>query len=71
MEQKPANTALRSQYSLRLYSRAKKYVEDGVRNNFTRGTPTRVRLGIDQGCGEEYHSESALAGLAELPATGA
>lgn len=31
MEQKPANTALRSQYSLRLYSRAKKYVEDGAR----------------------------------------
>jgi hypothetical protein len=71
MEQKPANTALRSQYSLRLYSRAKKYVEDGVRNNFTRGTPTRVRLGIDQGCGGEYHSEIAFAGLAELPATGA
>jgi len=29
MEQKPANTGLRSQYSLRLYSWAKKYVEDG------------------------------------------
>jgi plasmid replication initiation protein len=31
MEQKPANTALRSQYALRLYSWAKKYVEDGAR----------------------------------------
>jgi plasmid replication initiation protein len=31
MEQKPANTGLRSQYSLRLYSWAKKYVEDGAR----------------------------------------
>jgi plasmid replication initiation protein len=31
MEQKPANTALRSQYALRLYSRAKKYVDDGAR----------------------------------------
>jgi hypothetical protein len=30
MEQKPANTGLRSQYSLRLYSWAKKYVEDGT-----------------------------------------
>jgi plasmid replication initiation protein len=30
MEQKPANTALRSQYSLRLYSWAKKHVEDGA-----------------------------------------
>jgi plasmid replication initiation protein len=29
MEQKPANTGLRSQYSLRLYSWAKKYVEEG------------------------------------------
>jgi plasmid replication initiation protein len=29
MEQKPANVALRSQYSLRLYSWAKKYVEEG------------------------------------------
>jgi plasmid replication initiation protein len=30
-EQKPANAALRSQYSLRLYSWAKKYVEDGAK----------------------------------------
>jgi hypothetical protein len=30
MEQKTANTGLRSQYSLRLYSWAKKYVEDGT-----------------------------------------
>jgi plasmid replication initiation protein len=29
MEQKPANARLRSQYSLRLYSWAKKYVEEG------------------------------------------
>jgi plasmid replication initiation protein len=31
MEQKPANAALRSQYSLRLYSWAKKHVEDGAK----------------------------------------
>jgi hypothetical protein len=31
MEQKPANTGLRSQYSLRLYRWAKKYVKDGAR----------------------------------------
>ena len=31
MEQQPANAALRSQYSLRLYSWAKKYVEDGAK----------------------------------------
>jgi plasmid replication initiation protein len=31
MEQKPASAMLRSQYSLRLYSWAKKYVEDGVK----------------------------------------
>jgi plasmid replication initiation protein len=31
MEQKLANTGLRSQYSLRLYSWAKKHVEDGAR----------------------------------------
>ena len=31
MEQKPANTGLRSQYALRLYSWAKKYLEDGAR----------------------------------------
>jgi plasmid replication initiation protein len=31
MEQKPANTRLRSQYALRLYSWAKKYVEDGAK----------------------------------------
>lgn len=30
MEQKPANSGLRSQYSLRLYSWAKKYVEEGA-----------------------------------------
>jgi plasmid replication initiation protein len=30
MEQKPANASLRSQYSLRLYSWAKKYVQDGA-----------------------------------------
>jgi plasmid replication initiation protein len=30
MEQKPANAGLRSQYALRLYSWAKKYVEDGA-----------------------------------------
>ena len=30
-DQKPANAALRSQYSLRLYSWAKKYVEDGAK----------------------------------------
>jgi len=32
MEQKPANTGLRSQYSLRLYSWAKKYVEAGTKS---------------------------------------
>ncbi len=32
MEQKPANTGLRSQYALRLYSWAKKYVEDGAKS---------------------------------------
>jgi plasmid replication initiation protein len=32
MEQKPANTGLRSQYSLRLYSWAKKYVEEGAQS---------------------------------------
>jgi plasmid replication initiation protein len=31
MEQKPANTGLRSQYSLRFYSWAKEYVEDGAK----------------------------------------
>jgi plasmid replication initiation protein len=31
MEQKPGNTRLRSQYALRLYSWAKKYVEDGAK----------------------------------------
>jgi plasmid replication initiation protein len=31
MEQKPANTGLRSQYALRLYSWAKKYLEEGAR----------------------------------------
>ena len=31
MEQKPANAALRSQYSLRLYSWAKKYAGDGAK----------------------------------------
>jgi plasmid replication initiation protein len=32
MEQKPANTGLRSQYALRLYSWAKKYVEAGTKS---------------------------------------
>jgi plasmid replication initiation protein len=32
MEQKPANTGLRSQYALRLYSWAKKYVGDGTKS---------------------------------------
>jgi hypothetical protein len=32
MEQKPANTGLRSQYALRLYSWAKKYVEPGTKS---------------------------------------
>jgi plasmid replication initiation protein len=32
MEQKPANTGLRSQYALRLYSWAKKYVESGTKS---------------------------------------
>jgi plasmid replication initiation protein len=31
MEQKPGNAGLRSQYALRLYSWAKKYVEDGAK----------------------------------------
>jgi plasmid replication initiation protein len=31
MEQKPGNTRLRSQYALRLYSWAKKYVEEGAK----------------------------------------
>jgi len=31
MEQKPGNAGLRSQYSLRLYSWAKKYVQDGAK----------------------------------------
>jgi len=31
MEQKPANASLRSQYALRLYAWAKKYVEDGAK----------------------------------------
>jgi len=32
MEQKPANIGLRSQYALRLYSWAKKYVEKGTKS---------------------------------------
>ena len=32
MEQKPANTGLRSQYALRLYSWAKKYVTDRTKS---------------------------------------
>ena len=32
MEQKPANASLRSQYALRLYSWAKKYVGDGTKS---------------------------------------
>jgi plasmid replication initiation protein len=32
MEQKPANTGFRSQYALRLYSWAKKYVEAGTKS---------------------------------------
>jgi hypothetical protein len=31
MEQKPGNAAFRSQYALRLYGWAKKYVEDGAK----------------------------------------
>jgi plasmid replication initiation protein len=31
MEQKPGNAGLRSQYALRLYGWAKKYVEDGAK----------------------------------------
>jgi plasmid replication initiation protein len=34
MEQKPANTGLRSQYALRLYSWAKMYVESGTKKHF-------------------------------------
>ena len=39
MEQKPANAGLRSQYALRLYSWAKKYVVDGAQT-ISRGGPS-------------------------------
>jgi hypothetical protein len=37
---------------------------------FAGGTSTGVRPGVDQGSGGQCHSRSALASLAELPATG-
>jgi hypothetical protein len=45
MEQKPANAALRSQYSLRLYSWAKKYAGDGAKTISLEGL--RKVLGLE------------------------
>jgi plasmid replication initiation protein len=45
IEQKPANAALRSQYALRLYGWAKKYVEDGTKNISVEGL--RKVLGLE------------------------
>ena len=59
MEQKPANIGLRSQYALRLYSWAKKYVEDGAKTislEELRG----VRPGVGKGCGRKVIQEAPL-----------
>jgi hypothetical protein len=66
MEQKPANTGLRSQYALRFYSWAKKYAET---------EPKVFRLRIFGEClgwsqskiGRKRDSGSALADLGEFP----
>jgi len=70
MEQKPANTGLRSQYGLRLYSWAKKYVEDGTQTISLE--ELRRVFGLESIKDPEGNviKESSLARLGELPATG-
>jgi plasmid replication initiation protein len=65
MEQKPANTRPRSQYALRLYSWAKKYVEDGARTISLE--ELRRVLGLESIKDAEGNViRSALAGLGEF-----
>ena len=71
MEQKPANTKLRSQYSIRFYDWSKKYVEAKTKTISPEELHRVLGLESVKGCGGQRHSRSAYAGEGELPATGA
>jgi hypothetical protein len=55
MEQKPGNAGLRSQYALRFYGWAKKYVEDGAKTISLEELRRVVWPGVGQGCGGKRH----------------
>ena len=58
MEQKPANTGLRSRYALRLYSWAKKYVTVGTRRIWGRLTKGEIKYASAPGDQQRVKGES-------------
>ena len=61
--QKPADIGLRSQFALRLYSWAKKYVTVGTKRISLEQLRKGARSGIGTRCGRKYHPKSAFAGV--------
>jgi hypothetical protein len=71
VSQKPANIGLRSQYALRMYSWAKKYVSVRTKRISLSLEELRKVLGLEgKGCRRKYHSRSAFTCLGELPPEG-
>jgi plasmid replication initiation protein len=68
VSQKPANIRLRSQYALRLYGWAKKYVEVGKKAH-PFGAAPKAPWSEVEGCGREHHPRSSATDLGELSPT--
>jgi hypothetical protein len=64
----PANLGLRSQYSIRLYGWAKKYVETGTRRIFLEQLRKVLGLESVQDGRRKYHPGGSVAGLGEFSA---
>ena len=67
----PANIGLRSQYSIRLYAWAKKYVSVGTKRISLEQLAKSARAGVGKGCRRKYHPRSSAVGLGELSPEGA
>ena len=68
--EEPANIGLRSQYSLRLYSWAKKYVSVGTKCISLEQLRKSARFGVGKGRGRKRHSRGSATALGQFSPEG-
>src|SRR5580693_9096771 len=67
VSQKPATIGLRNQYALRLYTWAKKHIEDGTKRISLEQASKGARAGVGKRRGRKDRPRSSAAVLGEFP----